>query len=643
MDNERTTPEHWAILIGINAYKEKPLKGAVRDVQDIRAFLEGALSPLHTRIFTATRSTDPGLLSPTEGPELLPTYDNVVSAFKEITTSAKDGDFVYIHYSGHGTREIPHTRSYNQSTGDIGLILLAENEENPVRYLFGRSLAYSLNAMVRKGLVVTVVLDCCFSASIYRHGDPNIRFLPYDFNIGSLSTLGLSAGLVGEAGYLAMRDASMQVNWLINTDKHALLVACGPNEEASEIQEKDGQVHGALSYFLLRTLRGDNSLGDSLKSIHDSLYAEFRNRQLHQNPALYGNKNQAFFGHPSSDIPATTILVNRNIDGSLELQAGQAHGVSEGDTFSLYPLVSTKVASREKFVIAKVTQAKALASILELLVTSSTDDETSWKARALTRLLYHKFAIQLASSLLHRDEWLNALNKRSLIAHAETEKRPFALRVALNNNQEYEIRDGSDQKLVNLPSLPERHVDIDQISGILEHLVKFQLVRDLRNEAAAAHFQQSFDIKIFSNGTSFGPNSRIEVKHDTIAELVVENRGSKDLYVFLYDLGPFWYVENIYRGPYVVVMPKDGGEYFKGILKRKLRMSVPVRMIERGDRSCEDIIKVFVTISPTSFDSLELPRLNERAKTNKADRTGHKSGDTTEDWVAINFYIQTLY
>ncbi|KAI1104102.1 hypothetical protein F4804DRAFT_206322 [Jackrogersella minutella] len=644
MDSERTSVlTHWAILIGINAYKEKPLKGAVQDVQDVKAFIEEVSSPLHTRIFTATESANPNLSLPIEDPRFLPTYDNVASAFKEITASAKTGDFVYVHYSGHGTRELPHSRSYNQSTGDLGLVLLSGNEENPERYLFGRSLAYSLNAMVRKGLIVTVVLDCCFSASIYRYGDPRVRFLPYDVNIGSIFPSDLDTSLVDEANCSATRDASMQPNWLINADKHAVLVASGPNEEAGEIQDSNGQIHGALSYFLLGILKEDNGGGNNLKNVYDRLCAKIRKCQLHQNPVLYGNKDQAFFGRPSWGIPATTILVHKKTDGSLELQAGQAHGVRDGDQFSLYPLASSKVTSQEGLAIASVTHAKALTSILKRLVIPSTDNQTSWKARILTRLLSQRFPIQLAFSLPHHDEWLAVLKERSLNAHIDAEQRVFSLRVALNSNQDYEIRDESNQQLINLPSSPESPTSISQLGGILEHLVQFRLVRDLRNEASTDDFQRSFDIRILSNGKSFGPGSRIEMNHNAMAELVVENRGANNLYVFVYNLGPCWHVENIYRGTYVVVTPKDGGQYLKGILKKKLRMRMPNRMIEKGDRSCEDIIKVFVTTSPTSFDSLELPRLNEPARASKTNRSSQNSGDATEDWFAVNFYIQILF
>jgi len=100
--------------------------------------------------------------------------------------------------------------------------------------------------MVENGLVMTLILDCCFSASVYRRDDPSIHFLPYDAEIDSKYSL--DAGNILENEITAYRDASMIPNWLINSDRCAILTACGPYEEAVE-PKFDGQRHGALSYF----------------------------------------------------------------------------------------------------------------------------------------------------------------------------------------------------------------------------------------------------------------------------------------------------------------------------------------------------------------------------------------------------------
>jgi hypothetical protein len=97
MDDQQNVFTHYAILIGIDAYKDKPLKGCVRDIQDIKNYLEGVSTPTHIEMLTAPESVDPNLSSPTENPIDWPTYDSVTSAFVKVNSLAKAGDFVYIH------------------------------------------------------------------------------------------------------------------------------------------------------------------------------------------------------------------------------------------------------------------------------------------------------------------------------------------------------------------------------------------------------------------------------------------------------------------------------------------------------------------------------------------------------------------
>jgi hypothetical protein len=128
------------------------------------------------------------------------------------------------------------------------------------------------------------------------------------------------------------------------------------------------------------------------------------------------------------------------------------------------------------------------------------------------------------------------------------------------------------------------------------------------------------------------------MKHNAIAYLVMKNHGDKDIYVFIFDLGPYWQVENANHGTYTVITPQKNGERDKGT-RKKLRMVIPDQMREKGHRSCTDILKVFVTSQPMSFDLLELPRLGGQAKTLKPNRTGGEGHDGLENWVAMNFSI----
>ncbi|KAH6696608.1 putative caspase [Leptodontidium sp. MPI-SDFR-AT-0119] len=646
MGDQRITVTRYAILIGIDAYPDRPLQGCVRDVQTIKTYLEGVVGSVQLQIFTATKSTNPESTNLSEDPILLPTYHNVTSALEKTTTMAKAGDVVYIHYSGHGTRGAPSSEFSNKSTGDLALVLLNDGKENDVRYLWGPRLALSLKAMVDKGLVVTLVLDCCFSASLYRRDDPSVRSLLYSPEIDSKFPLDLEKGTEDGAGGLASRDASMLPNWLINPDGYAILVACGPHEEALE-RKFDGQTHGILSYFLHRTLKECGGLGKKHKNIYDHLRANFRDSAPQQNPVLYGNTSQGFFLHTNSEITIPTVPITEKRDGSLELQAGRAHGVSDGDRFAMFPLGSAESNSglRGDLVIAKVAQARALTSKLELLDTTSIRVQTGWIAKSLTRLSLHRFPIRLASDILHQDEWLTALKEQPLNVFIDVDNQPFSFHVVLNSNKEYEILDESDQRIINLPTMPQAESDASHICKIIEHLARFKLVRELADNVENP-FRALFSVQIISrSGDIFGPGRWIEVEEDKEAkfmfELQVENKGNKSIYVYVYDMGTCWQIENILRGSYEVVPSKNSGQGFTGALKKKLKTMVPAEVRERGYRQCEDIIKVFITSQPTSFDSLELPKLGESVKRSATSRAGREEGDSSEEWAALNFLIRT--
>jgi hypothetical protein len=635
MDAQNTHVTHYAILIGIDDYPDKPLKSCVRDVQDTKAYLESVLhDSVAVHMVTASR-TDPKLTDAVKDRGLWPTRDNIISAFNEVTSLARAGDFVYIHYSGHGTRKPPSGEFSNKSTGDLALVLLGEGKDNQVRYLWGFELGYLLKAMVDNGLIITLILDCCFSASVYRRDDPNIRFLPYNADIDSEHPLDAERILDDEIPLY--RDVSMRPNWLMIPDRYVILAACSPYEEAVE-PKFDGQNHGALSYLLLEIIKRVG-LTKRHKDIHDHLRAKFEGFGLPQNPVLYGNRNQGFFGQVNSEITAINIPVIVKRDGLLELKAGHAHGISAGDLFVLYPLgCNEDLRSQRHSAVVRVSGTRGLTSDLEPLDILSIRIQTGWIARALTRFSLRRFPIRLASSLPYQDELRIALKEHSLEVHDRTDKSQFVFDLILNDDGECEILDESGHEMINLINMLQDHTSVTRIGTTLEHLARFRLVTDLVNEAAADSFRHSFDVQLLSNGETFDSDRLIQMEHNAIAELVVENRGDTDLYVFVYDLGPCWQVENANHGTYIVVRPQHNEQRDK-CTRKKLRMMIPDLLRDKGHRSCKDILKIFVTSQPTSFDLLELPRLGGRAKASEAYRTSQEGGNGLENWFAMNFSI----
>ncbi|KAK4690875.1 hypothetical protein P7C71_g6013, partial [Lecanoromycetidae sp. Uapishka_2] len=170
----------WVILIGIDFYRASiQLKGAVNDVKIMKSYFSGAKQgSINLSTFTASNPKKSNAQNPPEEASAWPTYDNVTSKIKDISRDASPGDLVYIHYSGHGTRESTASAEYSEhNSSDIALVLF--DEEQDERYLRGLDLAGLLEDMVKKKVKVAIALDCCFSGGVTR-GDSCIRGLDWD-------------------------------------------------------------------------------------------------------------------------------------------------------------------------------------------------------------------------------------------------------------------------------------------------------------------------------------------------------------------------------------------------------------------------------------------------------------------------------
>lgn len=647
MANEATGVTYYAILIGINAYQEKPLKGSVRDIQKIKSYLEGASIPIQIRTFTAANKVDAGSSSAAENPGCWPSYHNVTSAFADVSSNANSGDFVYIHFSGHGTRLGSLDEFSNKSTGDLALVLLEEEGKTTGRYLKGSRLARSLQIMVNKGLIVSLVLDCCFSASVYRE-DPGVRFLPYDSEIDSEcpSDHPNSEEDLKHSVHRASRDASMLSNWLIYPERYTILTACGPHERASELTSKDGETHGALSYFLLSTL-AEWGLRKRHKDIYNHLRAMFKKSWPQQNPVFYGNKDQGFLGHVDPKINMATIPVIDH-DGSLHLQAGQAHGVIDGDEFVLKPIYSTTgmQTSPEDSVSARAARVGPLTSELQP-VSEMAGPAQTWMAKPLTRCSLRNFRIRLEPNVPQVDKIRSALKEKLLDVDVNANEFRCLFQVVMRD-MEYKILDNHRQEVSNVPIMLQSETETSHLCDAVEHLAKFEFVRELGKSALRDSIPGSFSASIVgASGESFAPDSLVDIDHGkTGTSMRIRNEGNSDLYVHVYDMGPCWDIQNMIKGTYEVIPPFDQDRGFSGTFEKKITMTVPSTMRRNKIFQCKDIIKVFVTSHPTSFDFLELPKLGE-PKINGLDKDRisracqGKEPNSSESWTALNFQIRT--
>ena len=162
--------ENYALLIGANQYPALEerwwLKGPANDVQLVATYLtSGAPVPFATGNVTVLSDGVPGGTAPTLGA--------IRSAFADLTAEVQPGDFVYVHFSGHGT-QAPALDPSTELDGldelflpvDIGpwskSVGAVENA------LVDDEIGVLIDALRDKGADVWVVFDSCNSGTVTR-------------------------------------------------------------------------------------------------------------------------------------------------------------------------------------------------------------------------------------------------------------------------------------------------------------------------------------------------------------------------------------------------------------------------------------------------------------------------------------------
>ncbi|KAK0639722.1 peptidase C14, caspase domain-containing protein [Cercophora newfieldiana] len=190
-----------ALIIGINyAGTEHALNGCVNDAMNVRDFL------VNDRGFPPPGEGDMTIMTDepeNEGTELYPTHDNILAAFKWLTSDNEAGDVLWLSYSGHGgqVKDLEGERASGLDD-TICPIDFAENGQITSDVLH-RAVVSPMHPDSR----LTILFDCCHSGSACE--------LPFVFrpdaegNVNMLDTFKKGVGLVRAAGDLLDGGLSM--------------------------------------------------------------------------------------------------------------------------------------------------------------------------------------------------------------------------------------------------------------------------------------------------------------------------------------------------------------------------------------------------------------------------------------------------
>ena len=411
---------------------------------------------------------------------------------------------MYIHYSGHGGRAVTN---YPQLKGQRGIdeALVPTDIGKPTsRYLRDLELAALLQTMVDKGLVVTVVLDSCHSGGTTRAGDSAIRGAdretvdttprPTESLVASAEDLVETwQNLVKET----TRSGKSNFGFLPGTKGYVMLAACRPSEVAQEYPFNGKERNGALTYWLLDSLQ-NLSPDLTYKVLYDRINAKVHSKFSSQTPMLFGEGNRLVFGSDYASLQyAVTVM---QVDTAktpvrLQLNAGQAQGLSEGAQLAIYPPGTTDFTQEEKqLAIAEITEVGATNACAEIVKTIRAGEiEQAAQAVLLSApievvrkvFLFYQQGSQLPPDI-EQDTALQAVE----IALAGngwvklvSENECADYQVAINTAGEYEICDPSGTPIANLRS-PLKVGDRNAALGVVKrlvHLTKYKATEELDN------------------------------------------------------------------------------------------------------------------------------------------------------------------
>ena len=160
----------YALLIGVSDYDESiglsDLRGPANDVRLLRDVLS-ARGEFDIRV----------LADGVAGAEI-PTRAAILGAMDELARTVTDGDFVYLHFSGHGTQQAD--RSGDETDGMDEVFLPADTARAEPgtavipNAIVDEELGQRIAAMRAKGADVWFVLDSCHSGSGLRAASPRV-------------------------------------------------------------------------------------------------------------------------------------------------------------------------------------------------------------------------------------------------------------------------------------------------------------------------------------------------------------------------------------------------------------------------------------------------------------------------------------
>lgn len=251
--------ENYALLIGVGEYPSLPktrwLEGPSNDVRLLKkALQQRGFKP--EQIETLKDDSDE---------RFLPTQQNILNALTRLAKKVREGDFVYLHFGGHGARQPQQESPDDVEPDGLDEIFLPrdigqwnDDIQKVERAITDNELNHYITEIRKQGAFVWAVFDTCHSGSMMRGSRiNNQRYrLIDDLTLGIPGSLMRSARSAGPGDNKKMRHDIQAVNSQLGG--YIAIYGAQSHEKAPELKlphkAENNQWHGLLSYAIAEIL-----------------------------------------------------------------------------------------------------------------------------------------------------------------------------------------------------------------------------------------------------------------------------------------------------------------------------------------------------------------------------------------------------
>lgn len=320
-----------ALLIGIQDYKGSVLKSLKGPNNDLMLIKQVLINKFDFQENNITKLMDKQA-----------THIELEKAFSRFAQQIKKGDFVYIHFTGHGS-ETPdengdeHPQEYDQTWVSYGS-RTADAKGKDQYDILDDELFKWLVPIFTKTEHVIFVSDSCHSASVTRGEGPNVRGAPIDNREYTF-------------GKKQFKQPDFKTGIRIGAVQDV--------DDAYEDIFDDGKTYGVFTWYWAEVLQQAHP-GVTWNDVFKRVSAKVTNRFNSQHPQIQGEVNQPVFAgqfkEMSPRIPISSVWKNGK---KVRIEVGNLSGITEGSIFRLF---NPKEKNKSKLPAIEITKVKPFYS-----------------------------------------------------------------------------------------------------------------------------------------------------------------------------------------------------------------------------------------------------------------------------------------